>query len=532
MPLNVSCRLVFLASPGGLSDERECCRTVVRRFNETRTVADEVCFYVHAWEDVPGGVGRPQDRINPNLDDSDFVLLLFGEWWGSAPAHGGPHTSGTEEEFFRALDLLADPSRPMRDILVLFKTVPSDRLRDPGAGLQKVLDFRARLEASKRLMYENFDSLESLDRIISRKLAEWSKPLAGKEPVTVSIPDAVVETGRHATQDRDQLLQAAETAAASGLLVQAEAVFAQSTQDGAPAALLAFARFMRRTGRLERALELNREVIDNLVGKPDDKSTVEARVSALANIGVIHRKQGHLSQATAALREAVATAATSPEPVHVEQCYALDNYGLTLLKTGHNDVALKQFKLADSLRREFGTSDQRAQSGINLGRRYLALGQLAEAFDYFKTALGDLSGSDDDHLKANVAAGLAEVLIRLGRDEEAAVQLQASRTLNEHLQNLDGLSITHGLLARLLLRQSHLAEAELHISDSAEIVSRTGNPQGQCVVAWLRAEHARLSGGAEKAASFLDEADDLCARYADTGLEADIAATRALIQDA
>lgn len=94
MSLNVSCRLVFLASPGGLSEERERCRTVVRRFNETQTIDDEVCFYVHAWEDVPGGVGRPQDRINSTLDNSDFVLLLFGEWWGSAPAHGGPTRPG------------------------------------------------------------------------------------------------------------------------------------------------------------------------------------------------------------------------------------------------------------------------------------------------------------------------------------------------------------------------------------------------------------------------------------------------------
>lgn len=421
----------------------------------------------------------------------------------------------------------------MRDILVLFKTVPSDRLRDPGASLQKVLEFRARLEASKRLTYENFDSLESLDLIVSRKLDEWSKPLAEKKPMTVEIPDAVVETGAHTPQDRDQLLQAAQTAASNGFLVQAEAIFAQSTQDGAPVALLAFARFMRRTGRLERALELNQEVIDNLADKPAGKSTVEARVSALANMGVIYRKQGHLSQATAALREAVTTAATSPEPVLVEQCYALDNYGLTLLKTGHNDKAFEQFKLADSLRKEFGTSDQRAQSGINLGRRYLVLGQFTEALGYFEAALGDLSGSDDDHLKANVAAGLAEALIRLGRDDEAVVQLQASSALNEHLQNLDGLSITHGLSARLLLRQSDLAEAERHIADSAEIVSRTGNPQGRCVIAWLRAEHARLSGDTETAAGFLDEADDLCA---DTdignGLEADIAATRAHIQGA
>lgn len=501
MPLSVSCRRVFLASPGGLAEERARCRTAIREFNETRTVADEVCFFVHAWEDVSGGVGRPQDRINPNLDGSDFMLLLFGEWWGSAPAHEGRYTSGTEEEYFRALDLLNNTSQPMRDILVLFKTVPSERMRDPGPSLKKVLDFRARLEASKTIMYENFDSLVSLDLIVSRKLNEWAGPLVKKDQLSISIPAAALDTAGIATQDRHELLTEAETAASEGLLVQAEALFAQATRDGAPEALLSFARFMRRTGRLERALELNQEVIDNLVGELDDKSAVEARVSALANIGVIRRKRGHLSEATAALREAVATAAKSPVPVYAEQCYALDNYGLTLLRTGRNDMALEQFKLADSLRREFGTSDERAQSAINLGRRYLALRQPAEALACLQTALSDLSESGDDHLRANFSAGCAEVLIRLGRDVEAVEQLEAGLKLNEDLQNLDGLSIIHGLWARLLLGQSDLVGADSHISTAAEIVSRTGNPQGQCVVAWLKAEHARLAGATERGSS-------------------------------
>lgn len=104
--------------------------------------------------------------------------------------------------------------------------------------------------------------------------------------------------------------------------------------------------------------------------------------------------------------------------------------------------------------------------------------------------------------------------------------------LNEDLQNLDGLSIIHGLWARLLLSQSDLVGAERHISTAAEIVSRTGNSQGQCVMAWLKAEHARLAGATESAASFLDEADELCAKHPNTGLEDDIAATRALLQDA
>lgn len=172
MPIEVACRQVFVASPGGLTAERRLSRKVFRRHNESRAVDARTFFYLHFWEDVAGGVGRPQDRINPNLDCCDYLVVLLDDKWGTPPAIDGPHTSGTEEEFFRALDLLADSDRPMRDILVLFKAVDPARLVDPGPELQKVMDFRARLEQPKSLMYETFDSDERLQLSLDRKLRE------------------------------------------------------------------------------------------------------------------------------------------------------------------------------------------------------------------------------------------------------------------------------------------------------------------------------------------------------------------------
>lgn len=532
MPLEVSCRLLFLASPGGLTAERERCREVVREYNESRTVLDRVTFHVHAWEDVPGGVGRPQDLINPNLDECDFVILLFGEWWGTPPAHEGEYSSGTEEEFFRALEHLADPDQPMRDILVLFKTVPSERLRDPGESLMKVLHFRARLEASKSLMYESFDSLESLSLVVARKLREWAEPLGPKEARVVEIPEVEVEASGNRQSGKEELLAAARAHAASGMLVQAEAAFARATEDGAAEALLEFAQFMRRTGRLERARELNAQVIDNLAGEPNSGPTAAARVSALANMGVIQRKQGLLSQSTLSLREAVRTAELAPEPVHAEHCYALDNYGFTLLRAGDTERALQQFTLADSLRKEFGTPDEQGQSAINLGRRHLSLDQFAEARDYFESALQTLDGSEDRHLLANAYAGLAEAFTRLEREDQAEENLREALALNDLLMNLDGLSIAHGLFARLRLKQARIEEAEKHISQAVDLVSRTGNPQGRCVTLWLRAELARAKSEPRMAAALLAEAEEVCAEWPDPVLESDIARTKGALQNA
>ena len=128
VPIDVACRQVFLASPGGLAAERKLSRRVFRQHNESRAIDDRTFFYVHLWEDVAGGVGRPQDRINPSLDDCDYLVVLLSDKWGTPPAADGPHTSGTEEEFFRALKLLSDSGRSMRDILVLFKSVDPARI--------------------------------------------------------------------------------------------------------------------------------------------------------------------------------------------------------------------------------------------------------------------------------------------------------------------------------------------------------------------------------------------------------------------
>ncbi|WP_433622057.1 tetratricopeptide repeat protein [Nocardia sp. CA-120079] len=533
MPVDLSCRLVFLASPGGLSSERKRCRKVFREYNETRSLKQRTSFYIHAWEDVSGGVGRPQDLINPSLDECDFVLMLFNDRFGSPPAHDDRFASGTEEEFFRALKLLADAESPMRDILVLFKTVDPDRIRDPGPDLKAVLDFRARLEASKSLVLQNFDSLDSLSQIVERKLHEWSGPLESKQPREILIPEATVDMSGMRTRGRADLLESAKSFALDGLLVQAEAAYAAATEDGDPRSLLSFAQFMRRTGRLEQAMALNRQVVTNsdlLLSR--SAGPVALRVEAMSNIGVIQRKQGEITGSLSILLEAVRTAETALEPIHREHCYALDNYGLSLLRTGESSRALVQFERADFLRDQYGTNAERAQSAVNLGRQHLAQHQFQDALNKFGRALRLLEADPDEHLKANALTGRAEVLIRLDREDEADELLREALELNEHLHHRDGRSIVHALWARSLLKQGQSEKAGAHLDAAAKIVDESGNLHGRGVVEWLRAERARCEGDLIKARALLSDAEEIASRSTDRALRADIERLRAAIQEA
>lgn len=486
MPIEISGRRVFLASPGDMSSEREICRKVIREFNEERSESERVAFIVRAWEDLPGGVGRPQDRINPKLDDCDFMILILGDRWGSPPALDGPYSSGTEEEFHRCVDMLARHDAAMRDLLVLFKTLDAGRLRDPGPQLLKVMNFRDALERSKALQYVTFDSDESLSTAISKKLAEWAGPLGARRPFKITLPDVAGSVEPPSQATREQLLQAARKHVTNGLLMQAEAAFAHAIEEGNMDAVSEYALFMRRTGRLEQALALNRQIIeDPTILSATDRGSIAHRVKAIANMGVIHRKRGSLSASIAALREAVRTAESSAIPIYQEWCYALDNYGLSLLRANKVDLAHAQFEKAHALRKEFGTGRDLAQSAANLGRQALLLKNYQQASVLFAEALENPNIESDGHLLANVLCGLAEARLRQGSPEGVRDLLDRALELNSSRGNSDGVSIAHALLSRLFLLEDALDRAAEHAELCRQESEKTHSATGQGTAALL-----------------------------------------------
>lgn len=529
MPCDLSCRLIFLASPGGLTEERHACRNAIAEYHATRSLDDGATFYMHAWEDVSGGVGRPQDLINPNLDTCDYLLMLLGDTWGSAPG-AGTYTSGTEEEFHRALELLADADKPMRDILVLFKTLDPERVRDPGDKLKPVMAFRAKLEASKSLMFETFDSIPSLTNTIGRKLNKWAQPLEAKVPITINLPTEASRITPDPSMSRDQLLESARVLGRDGLQMQAEAAYANANANGDPEATLEYAKFMRRTGRLSKAKQLNRSVLENgelLVSQESD--AVRYRASALANIGVIQRTEGELKDSIDSLKEAVSTARKSKQPVNDVLCYALDNYGHTLMRAGYQSEAFAAFNESHHVRQEFGTAAGRVQSAINLGHLYMADANHDGAGRMFDEALEALASDDDEHLRANALCGLAEARLRASSVDGVHEALSEAIRLNQALHNSDGLSIAHALMARYYLATKALGLSEEHIKSAQEESEKSGSSTGLGVVAWLNSEVARQRGDTLTAKVYLEVARRQADKSRSPTLTADIAQTAELL---
>lgn len=156
----------FLASPGDLQDERNAIRDVVDEFNESW--ANELGYQVEliGWEETVAGYGRPQHLINQDLDRCDLFLGMIWKRWGTPPDHDGPFSSGFEEEFERSMARCEETGSP--EISLFFKEIPDEFAVDPGDDLKKVLEFRKKIIAGKKILFQHFLTVRDIEKLIRK----------------------------------------------------------------------------------------------------------------------------------------------------------------------------------------------------------------------------------------------------------------------------------------------------------------------------------------------------------------------------
>src|SRR5205814_8313525 len=128
---------VFLHSPSDVEKERGVAGDVVDFVN--KSVANQLGWHIdlHRWDETPPSFGRPQDSINPLVDECDLFIGLLWRWWGQTT---GVHSSGFEEEFERAMARRKASGVP--EIWLMFKDIGRSGTKDPGGQLKKVIEFR------------------------------------------------------------------------------------------------------------------------------------------------------------------------------------------------------------------------------------------------------------------------------------------------------------------------------------------------------------------------------------------------------
>src|SRR5688572_11739549 len=169
---------VFLASAGDVQEERQAFREVLQELsNETGCQLIPIAF-----EDALAIVGpRSQAAINKLVDDCDVFVALFHRRWGQPAPEAAVYTSCTEEEFERANRRFGESGSP--EIFCFFKHVDLASLADPGEHLAKVLEFRRRLEESRRILYRTFMTVAEFKRELRTHLLAFLNGESISEPV-------------------------------------------------------------------------------------------------------------------------------------------------------------------------------------------------------------------------------------------------------------------------------------------------------------------------------------------------------------
>lgn len=544
MVKDVSARRVFLASPSGLDEDRKTLRDAMSLYNELSSWSSGVALIPCGWDYMSGGVGRPQTKINAALATCDFMILLLCDRWGSPPGGSNSYESGTEEEFHEAIRLLKDPQAPLRDLWVVCKSPSLAQQRDPGEQLKKVQAFRSKLDASKPVWYEVVDTVADIRSRFERKLSDWvSQPLLPKEAVSITIgAEESVSERPSAGESPESLADRAEKLADQGMQTQAEEVFALAIANKEPALLLRFANFLRRAGRFDGARSVNEDIVKTLANDLSPEARIVA-ADALANMGLMARKQGKLIDSRQRLMEARNTARLAGVSGNRVLTYALDNLAWTQIRQGDVAEAVLTFEESATVRESMGDAKGVAQSTINIARTELGRGNVDEAIRRVNLALASLDPAQHPRGVANGLALLGQALLSKGEIKGATEVLASAFEINERIGNVDGIAIVAGLQGRVALAQGEHDTASKYARRSLLENQRSQNREGELVATHLLGQieaarsrwpsaikHLTLAATlAREIADPLREAaalDDLCKSLTAEGRQAEADAAR------
>ena len=180
---------IFIASPGGLDEERELARRLAEDVNLCNAEHWGCHLQIIGWEDTPSGYDRAQDLINKDLDKCDYFIGIVGDHWGTAPNDPeNKYTSGFEEEFERAKS--RKENGKIKDLSLFFRDLPESRLRDLGPSAAKVIAFRNRCIANRKPLFRTFKDISTFERLFRKTLfsigwREFSE-FAGDKPVSAA----------------------------------------------------------------------------------------------------------------------------------------------------------------------------------------------------------------------------------------------------------------------------------------------------------------------------------------------------------
>lgn len=510
---------VFIASPGGLNEERKSFKEKLFEYSEDESIERHVSFIPVGWEETLGGIGRPQEIINDEIKKCDFFVLLLWDRWGSPPSkdRSSNYSSGTEEEFYIALECLRDKNQPMRKIVVLFKGVDERQLSDPGPQLKKVIEFKRKIEANKILLYEAFDTIEEFTRIIRRHLSRWvrddeSKRIELSDQI-ISITkthykSASIDSSKFVFMSTEEILNTAEELAHKGSFADAEALFAYAVIDrNTSDALNRYGRFLRRVTRHAHS----QVIFERVISITNENNDREARTFALSNLGVILRRKGQNDEALKIFEESNRLAHKLRSAGRKHLAYNYSNIGQIL--SSQKDFKGAEIMLRKSIKIQEELDDIEGQSktycGIGVIRR--RCGDLEGAAENLKNSItfAKKLGERGQMQLPLIYGNLGLVYFHQKKLDEAKKYCDLSLSLNKKFRQQHGIAFILALFARISLLERNLEDAIKLNEESFQINSQIGQFDGLANNYFLRGEIAFYKDKIDKARDNFEQSLEL-----------------------
>ncbi len=385
---------VFIASPGGLAEERHAFRDEITKFNESLEKNWGIVFEAVGWEDTLGIEGRPQEQINREIRGCDYLIALFWDRWGSPPDNNTSlYTSATEGEYYLAKECSADKNFLMEQVVLMFKGVNPHQMSDPGDELKPVIKFREKIEREKTHFYKTFDATDDFRKLIRKYLGQW---LWNEEKGTTEQVEPIPEAGLQVAGELERIPQedSAQSAnwalvdkawelANDGQLTKAEVEFAKaSVGQNQPWPIIEFGNFLSRIGRLDQA----KAMYEKAAGLAEDQGDQIAASAAYGNLGCVLETRGDLDGAQEMYNKALEINKKLGREVGMASDYG--NLGSVLRTRGDLDGAEDMYRKSLDIDEQLGRKEYMANQYGNLGNVFKARGDLDGAEQMYRKALG------------------------------------------------------------------------------------------------------------------------------------------------
>lgn len=511
MPRSLNGLSVFVASPGGLETERKLFFEIIGTYNLEEGHKAGVSFIPQGHELAFAGAGRPQELINIQIRESDYLLVVFWDKWGSPTADDNAYTSGTEEEYSVGLDCLLNKDMPMKDLAVFFKGASDRQMSDPGEELKKVLGFRKKLETERRILYRTFDSTEEFSRELTRLLRKWTRDWGEGEPIKAPIPTngpdiEPVEPG----VGEGTLVDRAKLAARHGQNTLAHELFTKATTGPYDrTAWTEYVRFLRRTGRFG----LLQSAGDQMIEKARDLGDHRGAAEGLSNIGISKRTQGQRQVSIKYLDRALSEvdawelAEGQTNDSTSLRAFLLDNKGLTWRRmSGQLPNAKAAILEAISLHAQVGDKRGQANAFRNNSVVLMQTGELDSALDSLNRALELFEEEDDERGRAMTLSSIGEVFEAMGQHAEAIRNFELALELNTDLGNSQGKSMNLSQISRVHISAGNFVKARQFAEACMELNERIGNPEGLAAALHALGRVNAVEGELNRSTELLEEA--------------------------